>query len=681
MKKMKTLLYGAEYYDEYMPYDRLEQDVKLMQEAGINVVRIGESTWSTYEPEEGKFDFSHIHRVLDAMEKAGISVVIGTPTYAVPAWMVKSYPEVMAETANGRNKYGSRQLMDITHPVFRYFAERLIRNLMKETVDRKCVIGYQLDNETEYYGTSGKNIQAGFVKYLKKKFDNDIEAMNREFGLDYWSNAVHAWEEFPDVRGTINGSLGAEFEKYQRTLVTDYLKWQGDIVREYTREDQFVTHNLNFAWNGATYGLHHNVDDSQIAPLLDIVGTDIYHPSQDDLTGMEIAFGGDVMRSLKKSNYLVLETQAQGYPCWLPYEGQLRQQAYAHIASGANMVEYWPWHSIHNSFETYWKGVLGHDFLENETYRSAKVIGNEFKKIGEHLVNLQKENKVAILVSNEALTALNWFPIDGVSGAGGQLCYNEVLRYVYRQLYEMNVECDFLWPDSDEMADYDLIVIPALYAASEELLNKIDAYVKNGGHIIATFKSGFANENVKVYHDMQPHILCKCLGVHYSDFTFPKDVFLCSDYYICEDRKVENYMELLIPDTAKVLASYDHYNWNRYAAVTENHYGKGSAVYIGCWTGEKYLREILADTLNKIGAATPYSNVEFPIIIRKGKNDFGNNVTCFFNFSKESKTVIYKGKQGRELLNGTVLQEDSSLNLNPWGVSIVEETKQKESCV
>ena len=237
MKKMKTLLYGAEYYDEYMPYDRLEQDVK----AGINVVRIGESTWSTYEPEEGKFDFSHIHRVLDAMEKAGISVVIGTPTYAVPAWMVKSYPEVMAETANGRNKYGSRQLMDITHPVFRYFAERLIRNLMKETVDRKCVIGYQLDNETEYYGTSGKNVQAGFVKYLKKKFDNDIEAMNREFGLDYWSNAVHAWEEFPDVRGTINGSLGAEFEKYQRTLVTDYLKWQGDIVREYTREDQFVT--------------------------------------------------------------------------------------------------------------------------------------------------------------------------------------------------------------------------------------------------------------------------------------------------------------------------------------------------------------------------------------------------------------------------------------------------------
>lgn len=210
---MERLLYGAAYYEEYLPVDRLEKDVEMMKAAGINVVRIAESTWSTCEPQDGVFDFSHVERVLDAMEQAGISVIIGTPTYAVPTWMVKAYPEVLATTKQGQGIYGARQIMDITNPVYLFYAERVIRKLMEHTAHRSCVIGFQLDNETKYYGTAGKNVQQGFVKYLREKFQDDLDTMNHEFGLDYWSNRINAWEDFPDVRGTINGSLGAEFEK------------------------------------------------------------------------------------------------------------------------------------------------------------------------------------------------------------------------------------------------------------------------------------------------------------------------------------------------------------------------------------------------------------------------------------------------------------------------------------
>ena len=225
---MERLLYGAAYYEEYLPVDRLEKDVEMMKAAGINVVRIAESTWSTCEPQDGVFDFSHVERVLDAMEQAGISVIIGTPTYAVPTWMVKAYPEVLATTKQGQGIYGARQIMDITNPVYLFYAERVIRKLMEHTAHRSCVIGFQLDNETKYYGTAGKNVQQGFVKYLREKFQDDLDAMNHEFGLDYWSNRINAWEDFPDVRGTINGSLGAEFEKYQRTLVDRFLEWQAN---------------------------------------------------------------------------------------------------------------------------------------------------------------------------------------------------------------------------------------------------------------------------------------------------------------------------------------------------------------------------------------------------------------------------------------------------------------------
>ena len=673
---MKELLYGAAYYDEYMPYDRLDKDVEMMKKAGINTVRIAESTWSTCEPQPGVFDFSHVERVMDAMEEAGINVIIGTPTYAVPTWMVKAHPDVLAETVKGRGIYGARQIMDITHPVYLFYAERVIRELLKRTAHRKCVIGFQLDNETKYYGTAGKNVQEQFVKYIREKFHDDLDALNYEFGLDYWSNRINAWEDFPDVRGTINGSLGAEFEKFQRTLVDKFLGWQADIVNEYRREDQFVTHNLDFEWRGYSYGIQPYVNHFHASQCLTIA----YHPTQDDLTGAEIAFGGDLIRSLKQDNYLVIETEAQGFPGWTPYKGQLRLQAYSHLASGANSVMYWHWHSIHNSFETYWKGLLSHDFQENATYREACIIGNEFARLGKHLVNLKKKNEVAVLVSNEALTALNWFRIqEQAPGADAKsIYYNDVMRWMYDTLYHMNVECDFIWPESENLEQYKAIVVPALYAAPDELLIRLKQYVENGGTLIASFKTAFANENVKVSHQVQPHILSNCFGVHYDQFTFPKNVGLTGEVIPEKPDQKGNahpaanvFMELLVSEGAEVLASYEHYNWKDYAAITRNHYGKGQAVYIGCMTDEETLKSVYKAVLPEAGVEIP--EYHYPIIVRKGLNDLGKTVCYFLNYSGMELEMPYDYKNGIELLENTAVENGTALQMPAWGVKIVEE--------
>lgn len=677
---MKELLYGVAYYDEYMPYDRLDKDVEMMKKAGINTVRIAESTWSTCEPQPGVFDFSHVERVMDAMEEAGINVIIGTPTYAVPTWMVKAHPDVLAETVRGRGIYGARQIMDITHPVYLFYAERVIRELMKRTAHRKCVIGFQLDNETKYYGTAGKNVQEQFVKYIREKFHDDLDALNYEFGLDYWSNRINAWEDFPDVRGTINGSLGAEFEKFQRTLVDKFLSWQADIVNEYRREDQFVTHNLDFEWRGYSYGIQPYVNHLHASQCLTIAGTDIYHPTQDDLTGAEIAFGGDLIRSLKQDNYLVIETEAQGFPGWTPYKGQLRLQAYSHLASGANSVMYWHWHSIHNSFETYWKGLLSHDFQENATYREACIIGNEFARLGKHLVNLKKKNEVAVLVSNEALTALNWFRIqEQAPGADAKsIYYNDVMRWMYDTLYHMNVECDFIWPESENLDQYKAIIVPALYAAPDELLIRLNQYVENGGTLIASFKTAFANENVKVSHEVQPHILSNCFGVHYDQFTFPKNVGLTGEVILKKTDQKGNahpaanvFMELLVSEGAEVLASYEHYNWKDYAAITRNHYGKGQAVYIGCMTDEETLKSVYKAVLPEADVEIP--EYHYPIIVRKGLNDLGKTVCYFLNYSGMELEMPYDYKNGIELLENTAVENGTALQMPAWGVKIVEE--------
>ena len=667
---MRELLYGAAYYDEYMPYERLEKDVAMMKKAGINTVRIAESTWSTCEPQEGVFDFSHVIRVMDAMEEAEINVIIGTPTYAVPTWMVKAYPGVLAETVKGRGIYGARQIMDITHPVYRYYAERVIRKLMEVSAHRKCVIGFQLDNETKYYGTAGKNVQLGFVKYLREKFHNDLDALNHEFGLDYWSNRINAWEDFLDVRGTINGSLGAEFEKYQRSLVEKFLGWQAAIVSEYKREDQFITHNLDFEWRGYSYGVQPDVNHFKCAKHLTMAGTDIYHPTQDHLSGAEIAFGGDLIRCLKNDNYLVLETEAQGYPGWTPYDGQLRLQAYSHLASGALGVMYWHWHSIHNSFETYWKGLLSHDMEENAVYKEACIIGSEFKKLSSVLSGFKKDNKVAIMVSNEALTALKWFGIEASAAGDNGIGYNDVVRWIYDALYKVNIECDIIWGESENIEKYQAIILPAMYTADEKILTRLKKYTAQGGTLIATFKTAFANENVKVYPDRQPHILNEVFGMYYQQFTFPENVTLTG--FEGSEPEAETFMELLIPDGAEIISAYQHPNWKKYAAVTYHTYERGNAWYIGCMFEERHLQQLLIKILTQSGinAAVPE---KFPVIVREGINAKGEKLRFYLNYSWEEKNIKEADDFG--VILGNADNTKREIHLSAWDVCIIKFNK------
>ncbi len=675
VKTNSPLLFGVAYYDEYMPYERLEKDIAMMKEAGINVVRIAESTWSTMEPQEGVFDFSHIDRVLNAMHKAGIKVIVGTPTYAVPTWLVRKYPDVLAITAQGPNRYGARQNMDIANTHFRQHAEQVIRKLLVHVKEHPAIIGYQVDNETKAYNTAGPEVQKQFVAYMKTKFGT-LEAINKAFGLDYWSNRINSWADFPSMVGSINASQIAEFAKFQRKLVTDYLAWQTKIVNEYKRPGQFVTQNFDLEWRGYSYGIQPDVDHFAAAKALDVAGIDIYHPTQDALTGTEIAFGGDIARSMKVDaasgkNYLVLETQAQGFPEWLPYPGQLRLQAFSHLASGANMLEYWHWHSTHNAIETYWKGLLSHDFKPNPTYDEAKTIGKDFARLSPRLVNLKKTNQVAILFSNEAQTAFNAFKFGWYS----QTNYNDILRPMYDALYRMNVGVDFIDPGSQNLEQYKLLVVPALYAAPDSLLQRLNQFVKNGGHIVYTFKSGFSDQHVKVRTTPQPGLISEVLGITYTQFTIPQDVSLKGDPFNvgADKNKVKGWMELVTPVTAKVLAYYDHPVWGNYAAVTENTFGKGLATYIGCWTDGAVTEKILADAVRKANLWGAAQSLYFPLITRQGINEQGKTVHYLFNYSAKPGQLTYRFANGRELIQGGTVANNSVLELAPWGVKIIEE--------
>lgn len=669
--KLHNVLYGTAYYPEYMPYERTQIDMKMMKNAGINTIRIAESTWSTWEPQDSVFQFALLHQTIQAARDFDINVIVGTPTYAVPTWLVRKFPDVLGTTHNGPCHYGHRQNMDITNPHYLFYAERIIRKMLVQVKEYPNVIGFQLDNETKAYDTCSSSAQSRFVAYLKSKFAS-IEEMNQAYGLSYWSNDVHTWEDFPDIRGTINGSLGAEYERFQRQLVTEFLAWQSSIVREYAREDQFITQNFDYDWRDYSYGMQPEVNQFEAVKSLTIPGFDLYHPSQNLLTGAEISFGGAIGRAVAgvdspsgQGNYLILETEAQGNRNWLPYSGQLRLQAYSHLANGADSVMYWHWHSIHNAIESYWKGILSHDLKENETYREVQRVGTELKQLSANLLHLRKENKVAIMLDNHSLSGMKWFSIRE------NLQYNDVARWFADALYEMNVEYDVIPSTQKDFSSYNVVITPALYSASGAVRENLLNFVKNGGHLVASFKSFFSDENLKIACEEQPAKMTECFGMVYDQFTNPVDVSIKVD---AQTFSALEWMELLRPITAKTWVPYKSIPYQGYAAVTHNEYGHGTATYVGCFFEKNVLQKLLKKVLNIAGVEVP--KFGFPLIIRRGVNEGGQKVCYYLNYSMNTVSVLYDGESGTLLVYNDKMERKtiangSKLELGAWNLAIV----------
>jgi beta-galactosidase len=682
-----TVLYGVAYYNEYMPGDqaaRLDEDVALMKTAGLNVVRMGESTWSLWEPEDGQFEYAWMDRVVDAMGKAGIKVILGTPTYSIPAWMAHQHPEIFAERIppgpfGGRpvpSVYGIRQNMDTDSPAYRFYAERLIRHIVAHYKDNPTVIGWQLDNETSSYDAANPDVFIGFQHYLEKKFGTP-EALSKAWFLNYWGENLHTWEDLPRRDGTISTGYKLEWTRWSQMRVTDFLYWQAALVRECAGVRQFVT---------TDYGgmMKRDVNEGAVAEALDIVADNIYHGTQDHYDGSFQALQSDFSRSLKHGNFLVTETNAQTigwtsqsqYP---PYDGQLREDVYTYLASGANMVEYWHWASIAANQETYWKGILSHDLEPNREYAEMSRTAHELEKIGPHLVGLKIHNDVAILWSRDSANAISFMPYGGGvparSWTGEPDGYVSLVQQMHKALYDLNVGSDFVFPETQDFSAYKVLIVPALYIADDALLQRIADYVKNGGHVVMTFKSGFANENSAVRWVRAPGPLRDAVGFSYQEFSnLEHPLTLKGDpFQLGDANKVQYWAEFLMPEHAKPLAYYDHPFFGKWPAITENQLGSGTLLYEGTYLSDALQTVMLKRALDEAGLTSGDQQLPPRLHVQHGINRMGKRVHYYFNYSANPLKFSYAYGNGTDLLDGQAAAHGQEIELGAWDVAIVEE--------
>ena len=656
-------LYGAAYYSEYTPTDRLDEDIRLMKDAGLTVVRVGESTWSLFEPQDGQFEFEWMDRILDKMYAAGIKVILGTPTYSVPSWLAAEHPEVLSHTWDDKQSYyGIRQNMDLMNPTYRTYCERIIHRMMEHFAQHPAIIGYQVDNEVEGRKIDNPDYFEGFRDFIKEEFDGDLSELNRRWGLNYWGLNINKWEDFYDRKGVTNPSYKVWWERWDRKVTADFLNWQIDIVNEYKRDDQFVGHCF--------MPYFCNIDQVEAFRQMEYPFINVYYTMQDQQDGMWIGYASDFMRPVcKNQNFLVTETNAQGTG-WSsqdqlpPYDGQLRQNMYSFFAGGANMVEYWHWATLHYGQETYWRGVLGHEGLPNRVYAEFSKGAAELDKIGSEIVNLKKHNRVAMLYSHDSKHALDFMP------------YTKNDQYkeyrLYEALYKQNIECDILSVDKvQDFSGYDMLVIPPLYVATDELLQKISDFVKEGGEVVMMYKSGYTDYDNAVRPVLAPGPLAEACGFTYQEYSsIPENTPLQANELNADDNTVGIWMEFLQPTTAKPLATVDHKFFSQWPCITENSYGKGHLIYAGTVPSMDILKKLIARAADRKGIQTKERENQFPIIYRSGINSKGKRVHYIFNYSYEQQTVNYPFATSESLLDSQTLNEGQELQIEPWGVVI-----------
>jgi beta-galactosidase len=426
-----------------------------------------------------------------------------------------------------------------------------------------------------------------------------------------------------------------------------------------------------------------DVNEPEVAKVLDVVANNPYHGTQEHMDGAWQALQGDFSRSLKRQNFLVTETNAQTlgwdsstqYP---PYDGQLRLDVYTDISSGANMVEYWHWHSIHAGQETYWKGVLSHDLEPNRAYAEVSRVAHELQRIGPHLVNMKIRNSVAILYSPDSNNGISFMPYtpsnSGWEPGKAAGAYGAMVQQLHEALYKANVGADFVFPSNTNFSQYKLLIVPLLYVSDDALLKRISDYVHDGGHVLMTFKSGFANENSAVRWEKAPGPLRDAAGFTYQEFSnLEKQLLLRDDpFHVGDGNRVSQWAEFLQLTTAKSLATYDHPFFGHWPAITENQFGKGTLIYEGTALSDGLQQAVVMRALQTSGVPFNLEAAQSTIRVKSGVNAFGRTLIYLLNYSSTTAIAKYDGPPAHDVLTKKSLSTGQTLSIQPWDLVIAE---------
>ncbi len=645
---MEKLHFGVDYYPEHWERERWDTDAALMQKMGIQMVRMAEFSWHKLQPAEDTFDFGWLDEAIELLGKYGIYTIVGTPTAAPPAWMVHKHPDILPVDRQGRVRgFGGRHHDCQSNPVYREYIRKLVTQMAKHYGDNPYVIGWQPDNEL---GNSHQELctcdhcRQRFQAWLQKRYGTTA-ALNQSWGTAFWSQEYNDFAEVPAPRLTVTGenpSAMLDWKRFCSDLIVDFTGEQTEIIRTYAK-NQFITHNY--------MGFADKVNYYKLGELLDFVSHDqypggFYLPETPHEKNHILAATLDVVRSYKNQPFWIMEQQS-GITGWetmgrAPEPGQLSAWAMQSIAHGADAVVFFRWRTCAMGTEQYWHGILPHSGNPGRRYEELQEFIHEMQPLMDNLQNSMIKSEAGIVFSFEQEYAFQIQPHHR------DLSYIGQVQKYYRALYEQNIPVDFVPADGD-FQKYRLLIAPLQYLMSPELEDKYMEYVRQGGRLVLTMRTGVKDMNNLCMTEFElPGRLAQLAGVEVLDYDCLRDDEV---NVLFEGESLQAYiwsdLMRLLPGT-KVLASYNSQFYAGEPCMTEHSYGKGICYYVGTQPGDVLMDKFMAQICRKAGVNSilpPVAEVECTI----REND-KERFLFVINHARETKN--YQVLQGWKLIKG-----------------------------
>ncbi|RBP99741.1 beta-galactosidase [Bifidobacterium xylocopae] len=700
MKTRDHILFGAAYYDEYQPTTNLDEDMRLMREANMNLIRVGEGSWSHWEPEDGKFSLDWLQPVLDKAQENGIQAIIGMPTFAIPQWVVRKYPEIaITDGTDNVLPFGGREEHSYSHPVFRFLASRMMRKIVERYSNHPAVIGWQLHNEPGLHLNYSRDAFEGFKDYLRHRYGS-VERLNKEWGLAYWSHELSTWDDLWQPQGNAQPQYDIEWRRYQAQLTDEMLTWQRELIQAHCRPDQFIT--VNFALGREA------VDEGTASRQLDIAGSDPYYRMQDGLKYPDfdpaagawyasgpwsLALMADRTYSLKQEPFFVLETDggpvggsADNRP---GYHGQWRQAAWQFISRGADLIEYWHWQQLHYGTETYWGGILPHDRNPGRVYEEIAQLGAELSRSGSRVTDLTPDADVAILYSVNSRWGLSYEPYMSADGTAdphmvrNPKAYDHLLEAFYQGAYaarrQVRMVQDIQLVDAGTgetvvdpesfAAKNPVFVVAGMYISTEAMLTWLKHYVLAGGHLILGPRSTYADWLARPRLDIKPSQISDMAKVSYQEFSnisAPLSVAsVDSDFELRNGAAATEWVDCLRSEGARILARNSHPHFAQFPLITTENVDKGRLTVVGTVPNT----ELAASIFDYALPSNPWAYLPESVTHSSAVNSSGYRIHFLFNWDWQEQEVRLPVKCAE--LNGAT--NVGTVELGAWDVAVLQE--------
>jgi len=597
---------------------------------------------------------------------------------------------------------GARQEVDFTHAAFLFHAERIIRAVVGRYANHPAVIGIQVDNEPGLELLHNRGVFESFVDHLRHSY-GDVETLNDAWGLTYWSHRLSTWADLWTPDGNAQPQYDLAWRRFQAQLTTDFIAWQAGIVRELARPDQFVTTCIAYSRPA--------VDDRALTAALDVTAGNPYYAMQDSLAlpdrsvapqgwttagTWSIFQSADRMYSSRQEPFLVTETNAGaiGGPAmnFPAYDGQWRQVAWAMVARGARMIEYWHWHTLHFGTETYWVGVLPHDQVPGRVYKQLSVLGAELRTAGEVVAGLIPDAQVGLLYSNASNWGLTAQPAFSDGAEPVKDSYGRIVEAFYRGAFDAGLGVRLLHDTqvvADGSDDTDLmdpaeiarelpvLLVPALYIASNRLLDWLRRYAAEGGHLVLGPRSAYADEEARARVEVKPSLLAEAAGVSYQEFANLSAPVPVKSVDPCVEVPAgacgTGWLDCLVPNGADVLVGYDDPFAGAWPAVVTAGYGKGRITTVGT-VPDAALSHALSDWLLPVGDDVwrAVATGALSVTHSSATSAEGTRVRFLHNWAWEPVDIVLPVAT-RDVLSGDTIARGQAVTLGPWDVRVLIE--------